>query len=169
MSMIYLTKDNYHHNLRHDIRSGDLLAWKGTSWVGRFIRHWTGSDFSHVGIAWVFADRVFVLEAREFRGVQITPLSSALPCYWISTGIKWTPALEEAALDEVGQRYSFADAIRAGVGLKPRSANGWQCAEYAAWLLYLARLPDLTRQEADFTFCPTPGELVDNVLITTGR
>ena len=75
-----------YQDARVDIQSGDLLAWSGRSAIGRFIRSWTGGTASHVGVAWVVAGRVLVLEAREGRGVTVRPLSRALPAIWGPAG-----------------------------------------------------------------------------------
>jgi len=133
--MMRLTAQTY-PQARAGIRSGDLLAWRGTGLIGRLVRHWTGESWSHVGIAWVIGGRVLVLEAREGRGVVASPLSRRLNCYHLPTGVAWDEAMQSRALDSLGGRYNLIDAIRAGVGLRPDGA-GWQCAEYAAYVLGL--------------------------------
>lgn len=122
---------------RAGIRSGDLLAWRGTGLIGRLVRHWTGESWSHVGIAWVIGGRVLVLEAREGRGVVAAPLSHRLNCYHLPTGVAWDEAMQARALDSLGGRYNVLDALRAGLGMRP-DGSGWQCAEYAAYVLGLA-------------------------------
>lgn len=134
--MILLSSDTY-PQARAGIRSGDLLAWRGTGLIGRLVRHWTGESWSHVGIAWVISGRVLVLEARDGRGVVAVPLSERLDCYHLPTGAVWDEAMQARALDHLGGRYSVTDAIRAGLGLRPRE-SGWQCAEYAAHVLGLS-------------------------------
>lgn len=139
--MNYLTVDTY-AKFRPLIKSGDLLAWSGTSSFGNLIRRWTGSSYSHVGIAWVIGDRVFVLEALDGRGVVISPLSNRLSCYHIETRTNWTVTMEAKALalQLIGKPYSYLDALRAGLHLKPRS-GGYQCVKYAAEVLHL-QLPN---------------------------
>lgn len=137
--MIYLTKDNY-SQYRKTIQSGDLIAWRGESLVGRFIRAWTQSEWSHVGVAWVVGGRVFILEAREFRGVGMRPLSSALPADLFVTHQEWTEESEQYALAQMNKPYSYLDAFRAGLGLKMQSM-GLQCAEYARHVLNKMHLP----------------------------
>lgn len=145
--MNHLTAASY-PQVRPSIRSGDLLAWRGTGPVGRLIRHWTGESWSHVGIAWVVGGRVLVLEAREGRGVVASPLSRRLGCHHIPTGAEWDDAMQSRALERLGEHYSYMDAIRAGFGLR-LAGSGWQCAEYAAYVLGLEGLPAFT-----------PGEIV---------
>ena len=125
-----LTSENYTAS-RHLIKSGDLLAWSRTGFISRLVRAWTGSTYSHVGVAWVVAGRVFVLEALDGKGVVIRPLSNLLPVYHVDVGVIWTQERENFALKHVGESYSFLDAIRAGFGLQPKH-KGWQCVEYAS-------------------------------------
>lgn len=116
--MIHLTAQTY-PMARAVIRSGDLLAWRGSGLVGRMIRHWTGESWSHVGIAWVIGGRVLVLEAREGRGVVASPLSRRLGCYSLPTGAAWDEPMQARALERLGEPYSYLDALRAGLGLRP--------------------------------------------------
>jgi len=125
-----VTADTYEAN-RGAIKSGDLIAFQSNSWLGKIVRAWTGSSYSHIGVAWVVSGRVFVLEAMDGIGVRIMPLSNRLPFYVIKSGVKWTKDREKFALSKVGQPYSYLDAIRGGFGLYP-SGNGWQCVEYVS-------------------------------------
>lgn len=151
LTMLSLITPNNYQQHRQQIKSGDLLAWSTSSAIGRLIRMWTGQTYSHVGIAWVVGERVFVIEAMDGIGVRIMPLSDRLPFYHISTIIGWTNERETLALSKVGERYSYLDAIRAGLGIKT-TAKGWQCAEFAAMVLGV-----------DFEDA-TPGEIVERVL-----
>ena len=112
------------------ISSGDLLAWSDCDLVARAIRLWTQSTWDHVGIAWRFRDRLFVLEAT-LSGVGLRALSLATPFDWIATSAKWTDDVEAFALAQLGRPYDVYDAIRVGLGVKPSSA-GEICSLYAA-------------------------------------
>lgn len=116
---------------RSQIRSGDLLAFKGESLLGRLVCHVTGSDYSHVGIAWRFRGRLFILEAREGRGVGIRAASNALPFAWAKLDLAWTNEAEDFALSALGKPYSYLDALKAGLGF-PLTETGLICSEYAA-------------------------------------
>lgn len=99
---------------REQIKSGDLLAWSGRSAIGVGIRALTASSWSHVGIAYALAGRVWVLEAREFSGVQIVPLSSYLECAWIPTAAKWTDSVDAYAVSKIGKvGYAYRKALQA--------------------------------------------------------
>lgn len=116
------------------IASGDLLAFANPRFVSRLIRTWTGGSWSHVGIAWRYQDRVFVLAAREGRGVGLDALSTQLPAYWLRTGARWSDETERNALDRLGLPYSYADAARVALGGPVR--NPYEvCSVYAATVL----------------------------------
>ncbi len=89
--------------------SGDLLALAYGRFVSRLIRTWTGGSYSHVGVAWRYRDRVFVLAAREGRGVGLDALSTQLPAYWLRTGLLWSDETERLALEGLGLPYSYLD------------------------------------------------------------
>ena len=140
------------------IRSGDLLAWRGSGPIGWLIRHVTGGSHTHVGVAWRFRDRLFVLEAQEGRGVQIRALSRALPCDWIRTNNPWGKAAEQAALERLGLPYSYRDALRTGLGLS-QIRYGDICSEYAARVLSVT-----DPHKTDYPPSPSPAELVNHFL-----
>jgi hypothetical protein len=133
---------------RHQIKSGDILAWTHKSWNSwydiqiQIVRFFTQSEYSHVGIAWVIADRVFVIESVQPK-IRIYPLSKSLPFYWIPTRTEWTPELEEYALSKVGEGYSKLDGIKSFLGILHNSDNSvWQCAEYVISVLSKAKILD---------------------------
>lgn len=92
------------------IKTGDLLAFTHTelkSWYDfqvQVVRMATKSEFSHVGIAYVIYDRIFVLEAVS-AGVRMFPLSRALPFYLVSNPILLKDSALEWAFARIGDRY----------------------------------------------------------------
>ncbi|WP_208999417.1 hypothetical protein [Roseibium sediminis] len=149
--------------LRQDIRSGDLIAFRGNGPVSRLIRHVTGGRHTHVGVAFRYGGRLFVLEARERAGVQIRACSNVGAFDWIETGLKWTDAAENFAFSKLGKPYSYLDAVRAGLGARLRG-TGYICSEYAAEI-------QLRCGGVDATAIPmaTPVKLVDFWLNTGAR
>lgn len=124
---------------RQRIRSGDLLAfshgdWK--TWNGikvNLVRIFTRSTYSHVGVAWVTAGRVFVLEAVKPK-VRIYPLSLSGDFYLLPLAAPWSPETEEFALAHIGVDYSERVAMRAFFGpLEHGSVQ--ECAAYAREVL----------------------------------
>lgn len=122
---------------RSKIRSGDLLAWSHRSWGSwydfkiQMVRMFTRSEYCHVGVAWVVAGRVFVLEAVS-AGVRIFPLSLEVPFYWVPMKFPWTFGVEKWAMAQAGKPYSQIRAILAGLRLIKIGENTYtECAEYA--------------------------------------
>ena len=81
------------------IRTGDLLACKGTWLVSRGIRMVTGSEISHVGVAcWLHFNgvkRLCMFEAMEGRDVRIVPVYKTLRHdYWDKGGKMYWKALD---------------------------------------------------------------------------
>lgn len=118
------------------IRSGDILAWSHRGWKSwydikiQFVRIFTRSEYSHVGTAWVIAERVFVIEAVQPK-VRIYPLSSLGEFYWLEMNADWSDTTLEYALSKVGQDYSQLQAIIAPFD-EPTDDNKQQCAELTA-------------------------------------
>lgn len=130
----------FYADARERIKSGDLLAWTHTGWGSwtaikmQIVRIFTRSEYSHVGIAWTVAGRVFVLEAST-GGVRIYPLSEKPSFWWVSLP-ELRIGAEEYALSKVGERYSYWQAITGFLKtLKPGADRSWQCAEYALAVL----------------------------------
>jgi len=145
---------NSYTALRQDIRSGDLIAFRGNGPVSRLIRHVTGGRHTHVGVAFWWHDGLFLFEAREGVGVQIRPCSNLLPFDWIETGLEWTEQAEQFAFAQRGKPYSYLDAIRAGLGFK-LGGGGYICSEYAAEIQWKCNGADPLIPRA------TPSDLVD--------
>lgn len=103
---------------RSTIKSGDLLSWSHRGWGSwhdfkvQMVRFFTQSEYSHVGCAWVVGERVFVIEAVEPRA-RVFPLSKLGDFYHNQMSINWSPDVEEAALETIGEDYKQLNAIKA--------------------------------------------------------
>lgn len=77
-----LTAKNY-AEMKHEIRSGDLLLCSGNSVFSTLIKSTTGSVWSHVGFLLRVEpiDRIMVLESVESIGVRTIPLTSYVSDY----------------------------------------------------------------------------------------
>ena len=149
-----------YQDARNTIQSGALLAWRGTGLVGRLIAHWTGSDWTHVGVAWRLPRTL--VRARGARRVVACPLraaSNALPFDHIETRLTWSGAAETIALARLGKPYSYADFVRAGLGLELNQV-GDICSRISAALVIGADDPS----RDDYPPVPTPGNLVRHFL-----
>lgn len=144
---------------RSKIKSGDLLAWTHKEWGSwynfqvQMVRMFTRSEYSHVGIAYVVADRVFVLES-VVGGIRQTPLSTMVPFYWLPLSDYWNDDVLKAAMSKLGQQYSKWDGFKSlWKKIKPGTDNNWECAEYAQFILQQGKFPIDVRN--------IPGEVVD--------
>lgn len=124
---------------RPNIRTGDLLAWCGGDWKSLkgiqtlAIRVFDGTPYTHVGVAWVVAGRVFVIHAVG-RGVSIEPLSQQASFYWLPMNLDVSDDALEQAFSRVGEQYSRWQAILGFFRqLKIGEDALWQCAEFVLW------------------------------------
>lgn len=146
-------------DIRANLESGDILAWRSNTLAGRFIRRVTGYQFSHVGIVWRkpgcdchSKDRVFIIEAREWRGVVMRPASQALPFSWLSVG-KWNEEAEDYIFKNLGKDYDWRSMFRAGLRMKARDDDRFQCAEFVSLAMIRANVLNHMPQV-------TPGEVI---------
>ena len=140
MSVLY-TKLAGRQKMRYDlirgaIKTGDLLAWSAGGWTNwhdiqiSLVRMFTQSEFSHVGMACVFGERVFILEAVG-QGVRLYPLSKELPFYYLSRPRELSEKALNYAFEQLGERYSKWQAIKSFFGaITIGSDDEWECAEY---------------------------------------
>ena len=72
-----------YEQVRHTLRSGDIVFCSGTYFFSGLIRRFTKSSWSHCGIIYRDDDlgRVFVLESEVLIGVRVAPLSKYLKDY----------------------------------------------------------------------------------------
>lgn len=131
---------------RKKIKSGDVLAWTHHGWDSwynfqiQMVRAVTQSEYSHVGIAYTLADRVFILESVG-SGIRMYPLSSEIPFFWLPIPIEWTPEVEAVAMSKMGQKYSKIDGFKSlWSKIKPGEDDQWECAEYASFILQSAKI-----------------------------
>lgn len=122
-------------DLRPIIKSGDVLAWSEGGWGSlhdiecSIVKMVTGSEFNHVGVAYVVGGRVFVVEA-VVPLIRIFPLSKLTPFYYIRTPENWwTPRTEEFLLSRVGLPYSKWEAIKSFFSKDTDGELVWECAK----------------------------------------
>jgi hypothetical protein len=125
-------------DIRDDIRSGDIIALSHSSWSSyhdlevQAVRTATQSEYSHICVAWVFANRVFVIEAVNPL-VRIIPLSNMKEegFYWIQSQNEMSNEELEFAMGKVGlEGYSKLQAIAAQFNMLDIGEDRlWECAE----------------------------------------
>lgn len=124
--------------IRSKIKTGDILAWTHRggwfrSWYDfkiNLVRLFTRSEYSHVGIAVVWAGRVMVLESVT-GGIRLFPLSKLTPCYWIKYRSKLFDL--DRAMSVFGQPYSEIEAVKGKFGRTDDTNGKWQCAKFVRW------------------------------------
>jgi hypothetical protein len=136
------------------MHSGDVIAFRPTNLLARFICHWTGSDYWHVGIVRLDGERRALYEADRRQGVSFRDLAGAVPFDWLAIeGAAWGAEAEAALLRDLHKPYGLWSAIRAGFGLK---AHGQQCAKYVRVVRYA--------MDHRFQCADTPGAVVAALL-----
>lgn len=126
-------------DMRDRIQSGDVIALSHYAWGSFYdlqvqaVRVGTESEYSHVGLAWVIAGRVFVLES-VVPFVRLVPLSAMAErgFYWMPMDVPMSEMELEFALSKVALgRYSKWQAILAQFRkLKIGVDDLWECAEF---------------------------------------
>ncbi|ODN41549.1 C40 family peptidase [Piscirickettsia litoralis] len=140
------------------MRSGDLIAYRGSGLTSALVRWATHSEYSHVGVVINVSGQFFVAEAMILKGVRITPIDKLPEDFErIKTPIAFSNSALAFVFNHLGDKYSIVDALFAAVGLKQVEHNGWQCAEFAAAVLN--RCGFKTEQRRNLT----PIELIDAV------
>lgn len=145
-------------DIRSEIKSGDLIAFSHGSWTSfsgfltNIVRIFTRSTYSHVGVAWVIDNRVFVFEAVKPL-TRLYPLSLMGDFYWIPTKANWNGKAETFAIENMGVEYSNMACIEAFAKELDKD-DVRECAAYAKAILgragvYVGRLarPDTVIQE----------------------
>ncbi|MDX2168267.1 MAG: YiiX/YebB-like N1pC/P60 family cysteine hydrolase [Deltaproteobacteria bacterium] len=131
--------------VRHELVSGDILCFRGRGLVSGAIRWLTRSPYSHVGLVYVFKQRVFCLEATGI-GVHLILMSELVKRY--HGGIDYyalrdvPPESRDAAIDfgfgQLGKLYDHAGILRffwfllVGARRRSRERSFWYCSEIVA-------------------------------------
>lgn len=122
--------------IRATIISGDIVAFKGNGILDRIIRWWTNSNYSHVGLAWVYGGRVYLLDSSRQKGVSLRPMSAAGDFVILRKG-KWNFGSDEIerAFSVLGNPYSWLDLLKAAFKKATSGDEAFQCAEYVSYVL----------------------------------
>jgi hypothetical protein len=129
-----------YQDLRHEIRTGDLLLFRGRQFLSGWIERLSDSPYSHCAILAHWGPRLVAFQA-DLRGVEILPASTMVCRYegkvdWWSLKEKWRgPSglderlLLDTALTLLGLKYAYWPLIKLGLrilfgrALKPRQAH----------------------------------------------
>lgn len=144
-----------------DLKSGDLLYWRGKGLYAWLVRKWTRSEWSHIAVFYRNGGDACFIDAAPRIGVRSHFIANDWPDAAQHTHCAWYPATFAYAMSFVGQKYDFLDAIRAAVGL-PSKHRGYMCSEFAAALM---------RHMGwgwPANACPTPQQVADVVDLGAG-
>lgn len=113
-----------------DIRSGDLIAWtKSNGFFNNIIRLFTLSEYTHVGIAVVEDDGVYVVEAIRPRTAK-SRLDVKVPFYHIPMGVDFSTDDYNLLHEYIGKRYSTLQAALSWINVHIDD-DKWYCTELA--------------------------------------
>jgi hypothetical protein len=107
----------HYAGIRGGIRDGDILLFRGTSWISRVICRITRSPYSHAAIVTWWNDRLMVLEAVG-KGVVVSRMSIVVNQYsgkidlWTTDRDLARAEVIRAAQRLLGKRYSPYKLIR---------------------------------------------------------
>jgi hypothetical protein len=90
-------KELKYTDVRQDIKQGDILLYKGRTFVSWAIKFFTRSEYSHAGIAAKWNDRLMVMEAIR-KGVIVNPLRRSVARY--KGSVEWWSLKEEEEIND---------------------------------------------------------------------
>jgi uncharacterized protein YycO len=152
-----------YQEVREEMRTGDLLCFRGKDLDSRIISALTRSEYSHVGLVFLYEGRVYCLEAVG-AGVRLVLMSRRSRLY--NGGIDYfrlrdvTEEQRRGAVSFVFQRlgepYNYPGILRflwfllSGDKERARRRNGWFCSEIVAEAYRLQKAPLVQRQAARY-------------------
>jgi hypothetical protein len=107
----------HYGGIRGKIRDGDILLFRGKSWISRLICRVTGSPYSHSAIVAWWSDRLMVLEAVG-KGIVVSRMSVVVNQYsgkvelWTTDESLARTEVIRAAQRLLGKRYSLSKLVR---------------------------------------------------------
>lgn len=152
-----------------DLRSGDLVYWKGKGFLPWLVRFWTRpkfwslklAPFYHVGMVWRNGGTIFYTDASP-QGVAVFSFAVNTPSHAQRTHSAWDDATTVAMKSMLGKPYSFWTAALTPFKLAGRGSSAFMCSEYVTRLM--------ERMGWDWRgYQPTPEGVRLGVLAATGN
>ncbi|MFL5306023.1 MAG: hypothetical protein ACJ8F1_12465 [Polyangia bacterium] len=115
-----------YQDLRHELRTGDLLLFRGNRLISGWIEELSDSPYSHCAILARWGERIIAFQA-DLRGVEILPASTMVCKYrgkvdWWALKSEWRgtdgldePLLLDTALTLLGIKYGYWALIKLGL------------------------------------------------------
>lgn len=154
-------------NIRHMMKSGDVINWRSESLLGWAIRKFSKADVNHSSIVIrtdeFGSDRVFITEANA-SGIEMHALSDRLEkhkgkAYWLQLCTGYDSARYGArkwALDRIDVGYDYISLFRQALGRVSAEASKLFCSEFAFMAL---RDGGAIEKIKDVTTAPMPGDM----------
>lgn len=125
-----------------DIRSGDLVYWKGEGFWAWLVRFWTRpkfwswrpAPFFHVGVAWWNGASLFVTDA-SLGGVRCYYFHIDPPSHVQPTHSAWSEDTTRFMREQIGKPYSYRTGFLTLFQVAGHGSSAWMCSEYAVKLL----------------------------------
>lgn len=125
-----------------EIRSGDLVYWRGTGFWAWLVRFWTRpkfwslqlAPFFHVGVAWKNGASLFFTDASR-SGVRVLFYQIDPPTHAQHTHSSWTPQALAFMQASQGKPYSYKTAFTVPFKIVGKGSSAFMCSEYACRLL----------------------------------
>jgi hypothetical protein len=122
---------------RSKIKTGDALFFSGGNWKSwhgiqiMLVRMFKPSKYSHVGMAWVANNRVFIMEAVG-TGIRLFPLSQDLPAGYISNPKELSEEALEYAFSKLATKYpaKWKMVFNKGFGSKIDLDGRMDCSDF---------------------------------------
>lgn len=112
-------RERSYTQVRGELRTGDVVCFRGRKGLSTLIRWFTRSAYSHAGMVWLFEDRVYCLEAVG-SGVRVVLMSHMKDRY--DGGIDAFEVLDATedqrrgvisfAFPQLGKPYDMAGLVR---------------------------------------------------------
>ncbi len=146
-----------YRTLRPQIRTGDLIAVQGASFVSQIIKWRTKSPYSHVGmfvrLKEVSVERVFLLHSTAKHGVYLVPASRYLKVFkgraeWIplqhgiamTANVAYEQDLLAFSFQQLGRAYDFRGVAKYLLPVIKQAKSDYFCSELVAAIYKQAQL-----------------------------
>ena len=126
-----------------DIRSGDVLYWKGSGFWAWLVRFWTRpkfwsfrlAPFYHVGMAWRNGAQLFIVDAVPEKGVRVIQFHFDPPSHCQRTHSAWTDLTVNWLREQQYKPYSKWTAAITPFGIAGKGTRAFMCSELVIHLL----------------------------------
>jgi hypothetical protein len=134
-------------DIRPKIKTGDALFFSGGNWRSIYgiqvmlVRMFKPSKWSHVGMAWVANDRVFIMESVG-TGIRLFPLSREIPFGWVPKPEQLSQTALEWAFAHIGVKYppKWKMALNKAFGMHVDLDGHMDCSDFFTGILAQDRI-----------------------------